>query len=230
MSRVKQKDNSKGSLKCIQTLINNYPEIINKCIIYNFKDFANEKIEWLSPMKNDEHAEYRDSSFIKLIGLNADNIQLEKFWPKNGPQWDALAKTENGKVILVEAKANIAEISSGGTTAKNHNSKALIKKSLDEVKQFLEIVNNIDWSKNYYQYTNRIAHLYYLREVCKKEVYLINLYFVNDKDHISTAKGEFELAIKKLKIHFGIETHKLDNFMCEIFIDLNDFYGNTTLL
>ncbi len=229
MSRIKQPAGIKGSLKYIQNLINNYPEIVNSCISNNFKDFANEKIEWLSPIKNDDYAEYRDSSFIKLLGLNTNEIQLEKFWPKGGPQWDALAKTESGKVILVEAKANISEISSSGTKAKKPQSIELIQKSLTEVKQFLEIINDIDWSKKYYQYTNRIAHLYYLRKVCKKEVYLINIYFVNDKYHISTAKHEFELAIEKLKMRFGIETHQLDSFMCEIFIDVNELETKVAL-
>ena len=220
MTKTKQKSDGRGSLKCIQDLINNSPTYINSLIANEFEEFDNEEIIWVSPLKDKDYSEYRDHSFIEIIGLNPNEIQLSKFWPKRGPQWDALAKTKTGKVILVEAKANIPEIKSPGTKAKEL-SKNLIDKSLSEVKEFLEIVSEVKWSNTYYQYTNRIAHLFYLREKCKVDAYLINIYFINDKTHIATKREGFELAIKKLKNHLGIESHKLDNFIGEIFIDLD---------
>ncbi len=220
MTRIKQNADGRGSLKCIQNLINNSPSYINSLIAEKFKELGEEEIFWTSPLKNDDYAEYRDHSFIEKIGLIPNKIQLSKFWPKGGPQWDALAKTASGKVILVEAKANIPEIKSQGTKAKDL-SKNLINKSLSEVKEFLEITNEVDWSGTYYQYTNRIAHLFYLREKCKVPVYLINIYFIDDATHIATKRERFELALKKLKNHLGLESHNLDDFMTEIFIDLD---------
>lgn len=221
MTTIKQNANGRGSLKCIQALINKNPNYFNSLIIGKFKEFGNEKIIWVSPLKNDDYAEYRDYTFIERIGLFPDEIQLNKFWPKKGPQWDALARTENGKVILIEAKANVPEITSPGTKAKT-TSKNLIDKSLAEVKEFLAITNDVDWSGKYYQYTNRISHLFYLREKCNIPVYLINVYFTNDKTNISTTNKQFELAIEKLKNHLGLGKHKLDSFMGEIFIDMNE--------
>src|SRR5690606_27380646 len=145
----------RGSLKCIQHLINEKPKYINSIINSHFPDLANENIIWLSPLKEDGFAEYKDYSFLNIIGATSSPLPLKEFWPKGGPQWDALAKTTSGKVILVEAKANIPELKSPGTRAKEL-SKNLIMKSLSEVKQYLEISNDVDWSNKYYQYTNRI--------------------------------------------------------------------------
>jgi ribosomal protein L30E len=220
MTRIKQNSNGRGSLKCIQHLINEKPKHINSLITTHFPDLANDNISWLSPLKDDDFAEYKDYSFLHKIGATSSSIQLKDFWPKSGPQWDALAKTKSGKVILVEAKANISEIKKSGTKAKEV-SKNLIKKSLSDVKQYLEITNDVDWSSTYYQYTNRIAHLFYLRERCKIPAYLINIYFVNDKTHIATKREKFEIALKKLKKHLGVSSHKLDNYMMEAYIDLD---------
>ena len=86
-------------------------------------------------MENDEFAEYQGNDFIKKVGLNPNEIELERFWPTKGPQWDALAHTNEGSIILVEAKANIPEIVSSETGA-GEISKELINKSLYETKNF----------------------------------------------------------------------------------------------
>ena len=220
MTRIKQNSNGRGSLKCIQHLINEKPNYINSIIATHFPDLANENISWLSPLKDDDFAEYKDDSFLNLVGAAIGENRLNDFWPKGGPRWDALAKTTSGKVILVEAKANIPELKSPGTKAKEL-SKNLITKSLSEVKQYLEIRNDVDWSNKYYQYTNRIAHLFYLREKCNITAYLINIYFVNDKTHIATKREQFEIALKELKKHLGASSHKLDKYMMEAYVDVD---------
>lgn len=53
---------------------------------------------------------------------------------------------------------------SSGTSAKNPQSIKKIENSLNEVKKYLSISDSIDWTGTFYQYVNRIAHLYYLRE------------------------------------------------------------------
>ena len=130
-----------------------------------------------------------------------------------------IGENRDSQVILIEAKANVPELKSPGTKAKLL-SKDLIQKSLLEVKQYLEISKGVDWSSTYYQYTNRIAHLFYLREKCKIPAYLINIYFVNDQSHIATEKKQFEIALKGLKDHLGVSSHKLENFTMEAFINL----------
>src|SRR5690554_1456973 len=157
MARIKQSSNKCGSLKAIQVLINKNQDFINKLIKSKFNELTKEDIIWTSPLENDEFAEYQGNDFIKKVGLNPNEIELERFWPTKGPQWDALAHTNEGSIILVEAKANIPEIVSSETGA-GEISKELINKSLYETKNFLNIENNIDWSGKFYQYTNRLAH------------------------------------------------------------------------
>ena len=170
MARIKQSSNKCGSLKAIQVLINKNQDFINKLIKSKFNELTKEDIIWTSPLENDEFAEYQGNDFIKKVGLNPKEIELERFWPTKGPQWDALAHTNEGSIILVEAKANIPEIVSSETGA-GEISKELINKSLYETKNFLNIENNIDWSGKFYQYTNRLAHLYFLREKCNKYLF-----------------------------------------------------------
>ena len=161
MARIKQNSDGHGSLKDIQVLVNKNQVLIDTLIKAAFSELANEEILWTSPLENDDYAEYRDDDFLVKVGLDPNEIQLDKFWPTKGPQWDALAQTTGGKIILIEAKANIPEIVSPATGA-GEISKELIDKSLNETKDFLNINNEIDWSGKFYQYTNRLAHLYFL--------------------------------------------------------------------
>ena len=222
MAKVIQKSDGKGSLKNIQDLVNKNQEIINNLLKSNINEFANEHISWCSPIINDGFAEYRDKDFLSILGLDPNEIKLYNFWPSRGPQWDALAKTDRGQIILVEAKANIPEIVSPGTKA-GEKSKLLIDKSLKETKAFLGIKNDIDWSGKYYQYTNRLAHLYFLREKCKKNAFLVNIYFVGDKTVSGpNTKKEWDIAIERLYSYLGLSQHKLSKYIIDIFVDYNN--------
>lgn len=222
MTRITQKSNGKGSLKDIQVLVNNNQSLINNRIKSAIKELNKDEIIWTSPLKADGFAEYRDDDFLINVGLNPEEINLENFWPNRGPQWDALAKTKNGKIIIVEAKANIPELISPGTKAKK-KSKCLIDFSLNETKQFLNITSDKDWSSTFYQYTNRIAHLFFLREKCNKKVYLINIYFIGDKSVSGPqTQEEWKGALNVVKTLLGVKKHKLSKYMADIFIDINE--------
>lgn len=225
MTRIIQKSDGHGSLKDIHVLINKNQDRINNLLKSSFKELANDQIIWTSPIENDDFAEYRDNDFLLKVELDPTEIKLANFWPARGPQWDALAKTTNGKVILIEAKANISEIVSPGTGAKK-KSKCLIDYSLNETKQFLNITNDVDWSGKFYQYTNRLAHLYFLREKCKKQAYLVNIYFIGDKSVSGPkTKQEWEGAIKVLYKYLGISQHKLSKYMTDLFINIEELYN-----
>lgn len=221
MARIKQNPNGHGSLKNIQVLVNKNQVLIDTLIKSAFSELAKEDILWTSPLENDEFAEYRDDDFLIKVGLNPNEIDLKEFWPNKGLQWDALAYTKEKKIILVEAKANIPEIVSPATGA-GEISKPLINKSLSETKAFLNVNNEIDWSGKFYQYTNRLAHLYFLREKCKKETFLINVYFIGDETVSGPeTKQEWDGAIKVLNSYLGLSRHKLSKYMADIFIDVN---------
>ena len=220
MSRVIQQVGYKGSLKWIQRLINDRPHLINDKIKENLNCDIDEKITWLSPLKNDEFAEYRDIHFLERLDVRLYNVPLNSFWPANGPQWDALAKTSKEKVILVEAKAHITELSSS-CAAKAPNSINLIQKYLQKTKDFLESKSQLDWTQSYYQYTNRLAHLYLLRVLNNLPAYLVFIYFIGDYE-MNGPKNieEWQLEIRTLKENLDIEECKFHKYIAEVFVDV----------
>lgn len=222
MTRIIQKSDGRGSLKDIQVLVNKNQDLIDNLLKSTFSDLANQQIIWTSPIEQDDFAEYRDNDFLVRVGLDPTEIKLDNFWPAKGPQWDALAKTTSGHVVLVEAKANIPEIVSPVTGA-GEISKTIIDKALNDTKAFLNLTNDIDWSGKFYQYTNRLAHLYFLRVKCNKPTFLVNIYFIGD-DTVSgpKTKQEWDAALKVLHTYLGLSRHSLSEYMTDIFIDIKD--------
>lgn len=235
MSVVKQKKGTKGSLKYIQELVN---ETQNRFLVDNkIKEAFDLKnsysIEWLSPLKNENDseknfAEYRDSDFIKRLGVSINKRKLEDFWaPVRGPQWDALAKIqETETVFLFEAKANIPELKSSPTAAKEP-SLTKIREALSETKKFLEVKNDVDWSQKFFQYTNRLAHLYFLRELNNIDANLVFIYFYNTKDkndsNIPESIQKWQDELLKMKTHLGVnKNNNLSPYIKEIFIDIKN--------
>jgi hypothetical protein len=123
------------------------------------------EIEYVSPLK-DDYVEYRDDDFLKAILLPELKEKLSLFWPKNGPQWDGLGLSTDGKRFLLEAKANLPELSSPRCKAKSKNSILKINQSFLETKMEMssEVPLDADWKGTFYQYTNRLAHLHFLRK------------------------------------------------------------------
>jgi len=171
-------------------------------------------------LKDDDYAEYSDRQFIARLGVTLGKVSLESFWPKRGPVWDGLAKTNSGRLILVEAKAHIAELVSTPARAREP-SLSKIRRSLDATRQFLRSGSKADWTTSFYQYTNRLAHLYLLRELNGLQAYLLFLCFVNDKDIGGpTTKLEWEAAIKLLELSLGVRSRKLSRYVRHVFIDV----------
>lgn len=222
MARVVQPKGTKGSLKWIQRLVNARPDLIKQQIAQAINLRENDNIHWLSPLNTDEFAEYRDASFTQRLGITLNGRSRESFWPDRGPQWDALGKTDSGKVLLVEAKAHLGEIVSPGTQA-SEMSRRKITSSLKETKLFLKVAPNIDWSTTFYQYSNRLAHLYLLRILNGIDSYLVFVYFLNDKE-VEGPKTvrEWRAAIMVLEASLGLKKHKLSRFILEVFIDVTE--------
>ena len=220
MGKVKQKSDGKGSLKDIQILVNEHPNLLNAFINGHVATLRNDPIKWVSQKEN--YYEYSDDDFIEILDLKLKK-ELKDFWPKKGPQWDALGKSNSGVVFLVEAKANIPEIVSPATAA-SPDSKKKIVTALNETKKHLGINNDVDWSGKFYQYTNRLAHLYFLREQNNIPTYLVNIYFMNDKEvNGPQSKREWQAAIDVMKSYLGVGHHKLTKYIIDLFIDVDDF-------
>jgi len=220
MARFPQLPCDKGSQKWIQRLINDKPEHLNSQIRAELNLSKDEHIQWLSPLEDDKYSEYRDQAFIDLLGVKLKEKPLADFWPKRGPQWDALGKSSSGDLFLVEAKSHIRELIST-MQAKDEDSARTIHKSLQETKRFLGSSAEIDWSCGFYQYTNRLAHLYLLRQN-RLPAYLLLVYFVNDFEMKGpTTIPEWKGALELLHSYLGIRRHKLKDFVVDVFIDIS---------
>lgn len=140
-----------------------------------------DRIQWLSPLAEDDYAEYFDDAFLERLGVADLAVPLKSFWPRRGPSWDALAKTRDGKVILVEAKAHIEESVDYRSRASG-DSLLRICAALDQAKNAFAAATDASWISPFYQYANRLAHLYYLRRLNGIEAYLAFIYFANAPD------------------------------------------------
>jgi hypothetical protein len=139
-----------------------------------------ETISWLSPREEDDWAEYRDGDFLRLLGLERLNADLKRFWPSRGPQWDALGLTSEGRPVLVEAKAHLAELTSNCQAS--GASLAMIHAALQATKEAIGAQSGSDWLTKYYQYANRLAHLHFLQSRSNTDALLLFLYFTNDDE------------------------------------------------
>ena len=223
MARREQHRASHGGQKWLQILVNERPEVIDR-VLANLLGLAQgEQAHWLSPLKDDDYAEYRDQEFITRLGITLGRVPLASFWPRIGPAWDALAKTDRGDLILVEAKAHIPELVSDPTGA-SEPSLTKIREGLDATKWFLGSHSDADWATCFYQYTNRLAHLYLLRELNGWPAYLLFLYFINDEEMGGpSTQSEWEGAISLLESFLGIRRqHRLAKYVLHAFIDVEE--------
>ena len=222
--RIPKPPASKGSQKWLQILVNECPNLLPP--LPGRLQLKTSDIQWRSPLRLDDYAEYRDEQFLDLLGIKLKNYPLNQFWPPKGPQWDGLAKTGTRKIILVEAKSHIGEMQSGGSQAKNSKSKKTIARSLNMTRQFLGVGTKADdWAERpYYQYANRLAHLYLLAELNGIDAYLMMIYFLNDAEQNGpTQISQWEEAIREQNAYLGLPgTHLLSNRVIHLYPDVLD--------
>jgi hypothetical protein len=210
----------RGSQKWLQKLINEKPNVIDAQLRQHLELSQDELIEWLSPRKEESYREYYDEAFLEKLGLAHLIPDLREFWPKGGPHWDGLGKSSSNKIFLVEAKSHIPELISS-SDASDPNSICKIQKSLNQTKKDLESRSDFDWSKTFYQYANRLAHVNFLRKK-QKNAHFVSVYFLND----SEMKGpktvdEWKGALRLLHRCLCLEEHTLSKLVVELFIDVN---------
>ncbi len=155
-------------------------------------------LEWRSPLPGDDFAEYMDSSFLRLLGLDHLVPELADFWPRSGPRWDGLAVFPGG-VVLVEAKAHVPELLSSPSDA-SPASLARIAASLTRVRSALGADDRSDWARVLYQYANRLAHLWFLREN-GVDARLLFVDFIADADRRGPASAETWTAAYQVADH-----------------------------
>ena len=216
----------RGSQRWLQIAVNRCPGIIDDAISRAMGLGQDESIEWRSPLESEDFIEYRDHAFLERLGLRPQRRKLSDFWPARGPVWDGLARTSAGRSLLIEAKANIPEFNSSPTGASGR-SLTKIRAALEETRSFLRVTSETDWTRCFYQYANRLAHLYFLRELNGIDATLVFIYFTGDttvpgRDPVS--REGWEAAVSLATNHLGVHPSSpwLRENVIDVFIDVND--------
>lgn len=192
-----------GSQRQIQTYVNERTNTLSSAIAQSLSPYnLNENdIYWVSPLTGDTYSEYQDSEFLERLGLGLLAPRLLEFWPRGGPCWDALAKTEGG-CLLIEAKSHVSEIYGGGCGASSE-SKQKIQAALDATKAWLAVSADVDWTGRLYQSANRYASLYFLRQIAGIPAYLVNSYFIGDP-RTPTTREDWNASIRSVNQELGL--------------------------
>ncbi len=204
MPRVPRKLRTTKSEHWLRCAIEHNTAALNVRVRQSFGFPVAEELEWLSPLANDGYAEYSDQAFLDRLGIATTSSPLTSFWPSRGPQWDGLARTKSGKYILVEAKAYPGEAKSV-CTATAARSKDKIADSLSRSKQHFGVAEDVCWQHPYYQYANRLAHLYFLRQVCHLDTFLLFLNFADATDMSKPCSADqWKLATDAIEKALGL--------------------------
>ena len=212
MSRVIHPIGTRGSLKWIQRAVSHRQDLLQPPSLGS--------VSWVSPLPDDDWAEYRDGSFLELVGHGGLSAELAAFWPRRGPQWDALGVLPGNGVLLVEAKAHLAEFKSPPSQAMLESRDKIVA-ALETVKSRLNANGDADWSQTYYQYANRIAHLWWL---CDRGVdaHLLFVSFLHDSDmNGPTVAAEWEAAFHQADRALGLaDSHILASRIHHLYPDV----------
>ncbi len=221
MARKTQRNGAKGSQFHIQRLVNHPTDPLSNEIRRLIKLDAHETIAWLSPLEGDDFAEYQDDSYVTRLGLKSDSLTtpLSEFWPAGGPQWDALARTSRGRVILVEGKSHRSEMASA-CRASRPESVTKIRSALEQTRIYCRADVSADWSAPHYQYSNRLAHLYWLRQLNGINAHLVFVYFVNNRSiNNPTSAAAWETELARVHHRLGLHSDPMPGFVHNLFID-----------
>ena len=169
-------------------------------------------IEWTAPLESHQFREPVDYTFLAALRLADYSRALREFWPSGGPNWDVLAILgDAGRpgVLLVEAKSYPGEVYGAGCNATSLRSRKLIRESLTRTQMWLGVASTFDWLGKLYQYGNRLAHLFFLREVLGVDTWLVNLCFTNDITRIPVTEDEWRLTLPSFKHELGFNVDQI---------------------
>jgi len=211
----------KGSKRWIQVAVNDKASILTAAILESLGLPGRMKIEWSSPV-GPHYREHRDLAALGVMKAPSLRVDLDSFWPRRGPVWDALGRTDHGDLLFVEAKAHIAEAASPRSKA-TPASYALIQKSLEQVRAWLAPRSRADWTGTFFQYANRLAHLWFYRVQNRLPAHLVFVYFLNARDVGGPARREeWDAALTLLHSALGLSRrHSLRRFVHDVFINVD---------
>jgi hypothetical protein len=184
---------------------------------------APESIRWLPFIPiGEEDREHRALEFLPEQTFLRVRPAWREFWPQRGHQqsWDAVG-TAGTDWLLVEAKANWPEFCTPPTTAKGEGLKK-IETALGSIKRELGVSRWFCWTGTYYQYANRLATLWFLREQ-DVGAHLVFVYFIGDRFPDGTpcpsSRAEWLGLIEARRLTLGLPTqHALSAFEHHVFL------------
>jgi hypothetical protein len=168
------------------------------------------ELTWASPVADGgyrEYREYQSKDFLRAVGLEAHATGLGDFWPARGPSWDALATVESAGdrpgVLLAEGKSYTNELFGGGCKA-TEPSRSQIAAASVRTQRGIGATEDVDrWMGRLYQPVNRLAHLYWLREVVGVRAWLVHLLFVGEP-HGPTTREPWIAAMDAANRELGL--------------------------
>lgn len=208
-----------GSQRLLQIAVNHKPELLLSALRRSGAVGRREALAWLSPLAP-LHTEYKDAAALSRLGLAAKlQTPLASFWPNRGCVWDGLALAA-ARPILVEAKAHIPEAVSPPSGAKSPKSVELIASSLGRAKKHYGPRSQAIWGSLFYQYANRLAYQYFLRELNGIPSSLVFLYFTNATDMDGpSSEQEWHGAIRLMHAVLGVPADLTQHGVHHAFVD-----------
>ena len=221
---------AKGSKQHICRYVNEAPEYLNAALFsasVSLAGAATAVPEWVSPLARDNYEECWNERFLERLGLLDDGRlkSFQEFWPfkpavdkkispRGTPHWDALARVPlvNGEgAVMVEAKAHRGELVKPNDNSKaNEDSLEKIRKSFGEVRDYYGIAKTVaPWETRYYQFCNRLAHLYWMNERAKMPTWLVWVLIVDDPAWPDDALSapQWHEAFEMIKSEVGLPAH-----------------------
>ena len=216
MSNTKDEFAWHGSKLCLQLCVNNSrkKEILDSLIGVG-------ELKWFSPLATENFKEYHLVDFAQnhpeIFSSNVNWQRLSKI----KAQWDAIGVTDDGTLILVEAKAHVKELESAGINAKNESS--TYNEIVDQIYATMGGDDPV-WIEQYNQTANRDVYLDQLNAAGIKTI-LVYIYFVNDITYKNESKETWDSYLTEM--HKNHPTPKrLEPFTKHIFYDVWDEKNN----
>jgi len=208
-----------GSRRWLQIAVNRKSNLLLGALRRSGAIAPRISVEWSSPLEDEGFREYRDRVALAKAGIVELKEQLDSFWPARGPVWDAVGVTSDSRPLFVEAKAHIPEAASAGTRAST-TSRALIDQSLLRARRFYAPKSKAVWSDLFYQYANRLAHHYFLRQVNGVPSILVFLYFLNADDMLGPmSEAEWHGAVRLIHAVLGVPADLRPQGVFDVFLD-----------
>jgi hypothetical protein len=214
----------KGSQRQIQAYVNTegLTERLGAELRDAFPVLEGAEIDWRAPRAAERYEEPCDETFWAAIERPELAGTAASWWPKRGPEWDAvgLARRQglDQVVVLIEAKAHPDELGDGAMGATSETSISMIKVALDKARVELKATGSpASWVGPHYQLANRVAWVRWLQQA-KVDAVLAHVLFEDDRSHKPASRQELEQAVESMHRALGIQPANHIDWMATIYL------------